>query len=316
LKTIRISLYASVFSLSFSFVPHAHASLHIHTWQTTHLNTMSPEELQLTANFLYLSYAASLAELKVRQFSIPLTRLHQSIKQNVIAYQDCSQELATIKTLLDRLGFVVGTRTIYAETLKVFNQYYNEHANQAVDAALENVQLDAQEQLRVWADEQKEQTSVQLKNFSDAISKNIPQLQGAAELHTIMSKGKFPQEWQLTEENVPFTSILILDTILKSNHKLLTIIHEITNSLNESTDYAEHIITIGAEIYKNYYMTVRHVLLSPTIDKKYATTMFGMHDLLPDEYKTALPDADHVFEHMLQTAKLYTQAELLPKTIN
>ena len=277
---------------------------------------MSPEELQLIANFLYLSYATSLAELKVRQFSVPLTRLHQSIKKNIIAYQDCSQELATIKTLLDRLGFVVGTRTIYAETLKVFNQYYNEYANATIDAALESVQLDAQEQLRVWADEQKEQTGIQLKKLSEAITHHIPQLQGAAELHHIMSKGNLPHEWPIPQENVPFTSILILDTILKSNHKLQTIIDEITNSLNETTDYAEHIITIGAEIYKNYYMTVRHILLSPTIDKKYATTMFGMHDLLPDEYKTTLPDADHVFEHMLQTAKLYTQAELLPKTIN
>ncbi|HLJ31321.1 MAG TPA: hypothetical protein VKU36_02700 [Candidatus Babeliales bacterium] len=316
MKTIRIFLLLSVFSLSFSVTTYLHASLNIRTWQTTHLNTMSPEELQLIANFLYLSYAASLAELKVRQFSIPLSRLHQSIKQNVTTYQDCSQELATIKTLLDRLGFVVGTRTIYAETLKVFNQYYNEHATQLVDAALEGVQLDAQEQLRVWADEQKEQTSTQLKKISETISTNVPQLQGAAELHNIMSKGKLPQEWQLTEENVPFTSILILDTILKSNHKLQIIIDDITNSLNETTDYAEHIITIGADIYKSYYMTVRHILLSPTVDKKYATTMFGMHDLLPDEYKTALPDADHVFEHMLQTAKLYTQAELLPKTIN
>ena len=41
--------------------------------------------------------------------------------------------------------------------------------------------------------------------------------------------------------------------------------------------------------------------------------MFSMHDLLPEEYKTILPEAHRVFEHMLQTTKLYTQSEVLQK---
>jgi len=306
LATIRIFLL-SIFSLLCFLSTQTQSSSSFHHWQTTCLNNMSPDELQFTANFLYISYAVAVAELKVRQFSTPLSRLLQTIKTNIASYQDCSEELAMLKTLLDRLLFVVGTRTIYAEMLKVCTHYYNEHTNQAIIKALESIQLDARNQLRLWADQQKEPTNAQLKKMAETISNNIPQLQGASELQQMMSKGILPLE--MPKENEPFISIIILDTILKSNHQLQTVLDEITNSLNETTDYAEQIITIGADIYKNYYMTARHMLMSPTIDKQYTTTMFSMHDLLPNEYKTMLPDADHVFEHMLQTTKLYTQAE-------
>jgi len=312
MATIRIFLLSSVFSLFFSSL-HADNSQpdYLYRWQTTYLNNMSPDELQLTANFLYLSYAVALAELKVRQFSTPLCKLHQSIRTKIINYQNCSDDLAMLKTLLDRLSYVNGARTIYIEMLNTCTQYYNQHVTEAMNTALTSIQLDAQIKLQKWADEKNNQTGDQLKKFSEVITNNVAQLQGASELQQIMSKGILP--FEIAKENEANKSILIIDAVLKSNHKLLDVIDTIISTLNETTDYAEQIIIAGAEIYKNYYITIHNLITSSANNKKYATTMFGMHDVLPEEYITILPDANHVFEYMLQTTKLYTQTEFLQK---
>lgn len=312
MATIRILLLSSLFSLfSLSIIANNSQQDYLHNWQVTYVSTMSPQELQLTANFLYLSYAVALAELKVRQFSTPLSRLHQSIRTKVTTYQNCSDDLAMLKTLLDRLSYVNGARIIYIEMLNVCTQYYNQHTTEKINAALTSIQLDAQATLQQWANNRTNQTGIQLKKFSETIATNLPQLHGAAELQQMMSKGTLPIE--ITKENEANKSIMVIDTILKSNHKLLDIIDDIVDTLNETTDYAEQIIWAGSEIYKNYYVTIHNIITSPAFNKKYATNMFSMHDLLPEEYKTVLPEAHRVFEHMLQTTKLYTQSEVLQK---
>ena len=71
------------------------------------------------------------------------------------------------------------------------------------------------------------------------------------------------------------------------------------------------LILSATDIYKQHYEALYTYISSPTFDQAYACTLFGMNDLLPDEYKTSLPHPDHVFEHVLQTIKLYTQIELI-----
>jgi len=279
---------------------------------------MSPQELQFTANFLYLSYAIALVELKVRQFTTPIARLNQSIRTKLATYKNATDDLAMLKTLIERLNYVTGARSIYIETLTVcVNDHNNKkgghmidniHA-QLIDAALASIQQDAQTKLRSWADEKINETANQLKKSSEAISATSQNFQGIAQLHKIMSEGLLPVE--LSKEDECNRSIIIFDTIIRNNHELLTIAENAIDVLNETSDSASQIITAGAEIYKEYYTTTYNMITLPSFDKRYATTLFGMHDVLPDEYKSLLPHPDKVFEHMLQTTKLYTQTELL-----
>lgn len=278
-------------------------------WQTTYLNKMSPQELQFTANFLYLSYAIALVELKVRQFTTPIARLNQSIRTKIATYQTTTDDLAMLKTLIERLNYVTGARSIYIETLTVCTKYYSENMAAAISAALAGIQQDAQTKLRSWANENLNETANQLKKSSDAISTTAQHFQGISKFHKGMSEGILPVE--LSKEDEPNRSVIIFDTIIRNNHELLTIAENVIDILNETSDKASQIITAGAEIYKEYYTTTYNMTMLPTFDKRYATTMFGMHDVLPDEYKSLLPHPDKVFEHMLQTTKLYTQTELL-----
>lgn len=279
----------------------------LHAWQTSYLNHMSPQELQMTANIIYLLYANSIIEEKIRQFFTPMARLNQSIRANIDAYQDPTKDLATLKTLIERLSLVTGTRTIYNQTLSTCITHYNQNTVQMIDAALAVLQLDAQTKLRTWADDKSDETAQQLKKSSETIANNIQHFQGISRLHMGMSEGQMPIE--ISEEDIENTSLIVLSIILKNNPELFNVTEEVINILNETSDHAAQIIQAGIEIYKEYYAILYDMITSPSFDQRYATTLFSMYGLLPEEYISTLPSPDHVFEHMLQTTKLYTQTE-------
>ena len=278
-------------------------------WHTTYLNIMTQEELQFTANFLYLSYAVALVESKIRQFNTPILHLNQSIRLNIANNQTTTEDLATLKTLLERLSFVAGTRTIYIETYNTCQKQYEQYTTPTIQAALENIQESAQIKLRAWADKKISSTTDKLKQTHTDIGQSLQYLAAISNTYDDLSKGNLPIE--VTPENEENRSLMLLNLILSSTPQLITITENLANTFNETSDDAAEIITAGAEIYKQYYSVIHYLMMSPTFDKQYAKTMFGMHDILPDEYKTMLPEVNSVFSHMLETTKLYTQAEVV-----
>jgi len=297
------SLFIVCTSLSSSEDTHDESVLE---WQQTYLTAMSPEQLQFTANFLYLSCAIAIAEIKIRQFITPLSRLNHAIKTKVITYKDATEDIAMLKTLLDRLSYVAGARTIYMETLNVCIKYHN---NQLVDSALGCIQHDAQKKLSAWAYEMLDETNARLAKSSENFSLTSQYFQSVSQLYKNMSKGILPIK--LPKEQEQHKLIIIFDAIMRNNNELLMLAEQGIDTINETSDYAAKLISAGAEIYKQYYNIIYEMIMTSTFDKRYATTMFSMHDVLPEEYKSLLPDPHHVFEHMLQTTKLYTQTELL-----
>ena len=279
----------------------------LQAWKVSYLDQMTVQELQTIANIIHLLHANSVIELKVRQFSTPIARLNQAVREAIATYKNPAQDLATLKTLVERLSFVAATRTIYNQTLTTCVTHYNQKTVPMIDAALAALQLDAQTTLRRWAHEKSAETARCLKKSSDDVHDSIQHFQGASQLHKGMSEGMLPVE--IPQEEKENKSLLVLSIILKNNPELYTVTENIINALNTTSDHATQIIEAGVEIYEEYYMMVYNVLMAKSVDKKHATTQFGMYDLLPEEYKSLLPDADHTFEHMLQTTKLYTQSE-------
>lgn len=290
----------------------------VQEWQNNYLTLMSPEQLQFTANFLYLSYAVAIGESKVRQFITPLSRLNHAIRTKIITYQNATDDLAMLKTLLDRLSYVAGARSIYLETLKICSQYHGRKKlncffgtpnTQLIDAALENIQQAAQKKLIAWTNEMLADTNIQLEKSSTVMSSTSNYFQGMSTFYKNLSEGALPINLPKNQETNK--AIIIFDAIIKNNNELLMLAEQGIDAINETSDHVAQLITAGAEIYKQYYTVVYNMIASPAFDARYATTMFGMHDMLPEEYASALPHPDHVFEHMLQTTKLYTQTELL-----
>ena len=299
--------FSSAFSISISNVTIS-TDHHIEEWQS-YLDRMTPQELQITANIIFLLSATSVSEQIISQFTTPIARLHQTIRTKIATYQNPTEELTTLKTLLDRLSYVVGARTIYSQTLNTCLASYGKQPVQIIEDAILSIQLYAQTTLRAWAHSKADETSQQLKKCSDLIIDRIQEFHGVSLLHKGMSDGQLPIK--IPSEEEVNKSLIILSIILKNNLELLTVTEDVVNALNETTDHAAQIIQVGVEIYKEYYRAIYKKLMSPSCDKKYATTLFSMYDVLPDEYRSLLPDPDHIFEHMLQTVKLYTQTEFL-----
>jgi hypothetical protein len=283
---------------------------YIQSWKTTYVNQLSIQEKQILANILHLLHANAIVESKIRQFPTPISRLNQAIRTNIDQYKCSTEDIAMLKTLIDRLSIVVGTREIYNQTLHTCFNHYNQNNIPLIDAALEGIQRYAQAILRDWANQKKPQTQALLKKSSDAIRGTVQHFQGVSNLHKVMSEGQLPLE--IAPEDEINKSLLVLSIITQNNPELLAVTENVVHTLNETSDHAAQIIRVGEEIYKQFYIVLYDILMSPTHDQQYATTMFSMHDRLPDEYKSALPHPNHVFEHMLQTAKMYTQTEFSP----
>lgn len=303
--------FISSLFLSVSFLSITANSLidseYLQAWKSSYLDHMTLQEKQMLANIIHLLHANSIIEFKIRQFATPIARLNQSIRTNIDQYKNVTEDIAILKTLIERLSFVVSTRTIYNETLTTGVTHYNKNPIPMIESALTSLQLYAQTILRNWANARVEETNAQLRKSSDNIGDTIQHFQGVSNLHKAMNEGKLPI--QVAAEDEENKSLLVLSIILKNNPELFAVTENVVNSLNETTDHAAQIILVGAEIYKQFYTTLYDILMSPTCNKQYATTLFSMHDVLPDEYKSLLPDPDHVFEHMLQTTKMYTQTE-------
>jgi hypothetical protein len=282
-------------------------SEYLQAWKASYLDHMTLAEKQMLANIIHLLHANSIIEFKIRQFSTPIAQLNQTIRTNIDQYKNVTEEIAMLKTLLDRLYFVVNTRTIYNQILSTSVAHYNKNTSPMIDSALTNLQLCAQNILRNWTNERTATTCAQLKKSSDNIANTIQHFQGISNLHKAMSEGNLPI--QINPEDEENKALLILSIIVKNNPELLIVTENVVNALNETSDHAAQIVLIGAEIYKQFYTILYDILMSPICEQRYMTTLFSMHDVLPDEYKSLLPDPNHVFEHMLQTTKMYTQTE-------
>jgi hypothetical protein len=279
-------------------------------WKRSYVDSMSAPEKQMLANILLSLFCNAIAEQKTRQFSTPIARLNQAIRIKIGQYSNPDDDIAMLKTLLERLSFVANTRTIYLQTYNTCAIHYNKNIIPLIEQAVEGLQLYAQDILRNWANEKTDETHVILRKSSDIIGDTVQHFQGISRLHRGMSDGALPI--QIGPEDEANKSLIPLHIILNNNPELYSVNDTLVNALNETTDHATQVVHAGMEIYKQFYTILYNDLTSPSCDQRYATTLFSMHGLLPEEYISFLPHPDHVFEHMLQTTKLYTQTEFLP----
>lgn len=282
---------------------------YLFAWKSAYVDPMSAPEKQMFANILLSLLCNGIAEEKTRQFSTPIARLNQTIRTKIEQHANPADDIAMLKTLLERLSFVANTRIICLQTYNTCATHYNKNTIPVIERAIESLQAYAQTLLRNWAREKTNETYEVLKKNADTVAQTAQHLHALSGLHQGMSEGNLPIEIDpQDEENIP---LFPLHIILNNNPGVYSVSDTIVNTLNETTDHAAQVIHVGVEIFKQFYTILYNDLISSS-DQQYATTLFSMHDLLSEEYISLLPHPDRVFEHMLQTTKLYTQTEVLP----
>lgn len=279
----------------------------IQTWKSSYVDRMSSSEKQLFAIIMHLLHANAIVEHKIRQFSTPIARLNQSIRTNIDQYKSITEDATMLRTLIDRLSFVVSTRTIYNEMLNRCLEYYNNNRSPLIDAALGDLQLYAQITLRSWINEKDSETASHLKKSSENIQNTLQHFQGVSHLHKTMSEGNLPIE--ISREDEENKSLIILSILLEKNPETLTATDFVINSLNEISDYAAQIIPRSIQIYKELYTVIYEELASCEVDRHYASMLFNTPNNIPNEHRILLPEPHHTFEYMLQTVKAHIQTE-------
>lgn len=309
LFTKKAIVYLLLFYMPVTLVGSQNAdSDFIQTWKITYIDGISLSEKQLLANMIYLVYANAIIEYKISQFSTPIARLHQSIRNNVTQYKNIIEDATMLKTLLERLVFLVNARTIYHQMLDACLTYYSAHTTHSMSIALESLELYAQTILRSLGNEKSKETALQLKKSSTDIQNTLHYFQEISQVYKEMSEDKLPIP--LSSENEQNKSLIMLSIPLKNNLEALNVIDMATNSLNKISDYSWQIISGGIQIYKEFYTILYNTLMATQYDKSYMTGLFSVSGIMPNEHRSLLPHPDGIFEHVLQTAKTYIKEEL------
>jgi hypothetical protein len=292
--------------LSHTPMDRAHAQ-HLNSWKTSYVDKMSVPERQMCANIVLAMLSLAIIEGKTQQFTTPIARINQDIRVKIDQIVNPTDDIAMLKTLLERLSFVISTRTIYTHIMSICLQHYNQNPTTVISEALQNLQEYAQAELRNWADENIGAINESLRKCAENSTHSMKYFEQASAIQRTMSNGILPMA--INPDENPNRSLMTVSIILRDNPGLVALSESMINSFNHTSDQAAQIIHTGTNLYKQFYTVLYHSLQE---DQPYATTLFSMHGLLPDEYKSLLPEPDHVFEHMLQTTKLYTQSEFLP----
>jgi hypothetical protein len=283
---------------------------HAQQWADNLTHNLTPTEIQLTANIVYLLHTNALIDMKIRQFVIPITKLNQAIRSNIINYKNTANELAILKTLLERLSHIIGARTIYNQKLQTGLTYYNKNNNGQLTTYLENLQLYGQQALNDYAESNRAEMSQKLLSSAEILEAHVPTLQAIANLHKGLAENSFLDYFKNNDATKNIIALATLDELLNNNMVATKNAENVLNTLDASTEYALKLISSANDIYKQHYAALYAHISSDKFDQTYAVTLFGMNDILPDEYKSLLPHPDHIFEHVLQTIKLYTKIEI------
>jgi hypothetical protein len=267
IKRLSVLACISAVLLNHSSILYAHDDT-IHGWEQSYLNRMTAQELQVTTNYFYLVLSTVFLEWQIRQFPTAIAKLNQSIRDKIAAYENPAQDIAILRTLLERLSYVVSARTIYIQTLTTCATHFNnnpEQFTQLVQTALLAFQTDSQQRLADWADEKSPQTAEILKKSSDFIGNHMLYLQNIGALHKGMSEGKLPLE--VTPDGIDKKSLIAIYLMLQQHQELIAVAEGLVNIVNESHDYASQLLAMTVTIYKDYYTALYNRITSPILDR-------------------------------------------------
>jgi hypothetical protein len=270
-------------------------------WVSLYAQQMNPEELQITANFLYILYANALIDTEIQKYYVPLARLSQIARNNLSDISNPNHELNQLGALTEKLSLLIKTRLLYTELLGACFNQINQNKIDIVNNALKTLQTHASDMLYEWANKNNKEFAHDLEKTAKVLADCEQSIHFASDLHKGLSNGILP--YVVEEKDKP---LAIVNVILQTSPTFMHTADTATNALNTISNRAMETICFGAEIYKDYYKTLYTLLMENFSDTEYTTTLFDKYGL-SKEYNSLLPDTDHILEHLLETTKLAIQ---------
>lgn len=275
-------------------------SQHARNWGNQCIQKMTPRELQLTANLLYLIYVNGLLDTQIQHCFYPLSKLTRTIRNNLMGPSDTNQELFQLRVLVDNITYLNSLRTLYTQMLHSYWEYYEKNKENNMDQAIHTVQSYASEFLSDWVYQYRDTTNILLKELSDTLIESSQYLCVAGRFYKGLSENDYPFLIEKEEEK-PFA---IFEALLKNEPHATLAIDKAQNTLITTIDHAMNIICLSTHIYKEYYEALRTMMVSH-VDSSYTTIVWDAYGMPIPHYEILLPHADHIVEHLHEITKLF-----------
>ena len=290
----------------------------ISQWIDQHISKMTPEQVQLTANFAYLLYAGALFECAVRTHIPAITTSTTMFTQKLYVNQDALYELAITQALIANLKVAAYGRQLMYETLDQAYQYLDTHEQdeemQNVLLALESLQLHGQNILRLHAHDKTETINQDISNLCNTLK----ELKQFLPIATDICKNLL-------------NDMLLSD--IDDNNKTLVKIDKLSNIAQKITQQNSHTIcaanrfethitqlaNTGKDLYAAYYQAIYQYMQTNNIDTQYQFLMFYPKGIIIPEFRTKILDSPkQLTDNVSKLAIINTNTNVIHKerTIN
>ena len=300
--------------LSVTFDKNNEIEQQIATWTDQYLAQMSPSQLQLTANFIYLLYTCNLLEYAVRIRIPVIINQIQHIEQKLRSNHNALNELATVQILATQLKHTSHIRQLMYATFAHAQEYFacaqeyldgNKRSQEfhLINNALEFLQLHGQHMLRLHADTHEEQLNndiAELENTLDQLKQFSPV---AASMCRDLHDNTIPFDVEPKNKNLAKIDI--------ASHLCINIDKQIWHTIDSTNRLYNHLIQltgVGKSLYTAYYRAIYSFLQTHHIDKAYQYVMFCPQGLLVPEFRTELlASPERIVENLIKLDHINNQ---------
>ncbi len=238
-------------------------------WANTH-QSLDPLSLQIMGNFLYFSYKQTILDEQVCRQSATLIRLLKKTMHLIGKYENPKGATSLLSYTLHQFSTASCARYNIYMSWKHCSAYLEEHANETVQAALEQIQQHGEQFLATYAYEHRkkiDQSIQQTQSALEAEQNNIQQ-----------SLNALRESLQSIDTTFNNASLIMLDVALKTCNQEECTSWNILNSTHSMRMHQLKILTASKEFFFTYYAALYKILEQR--DEQYQMILFSPRGLL------------------------------------
>ena len=301
-KLLTLSLFMCFSHAVFSSIGHpvlsaekiAGIEQHAQRWINEQIIGMEPEDIQLTANLLYLLYAGSVIEYTVRSVLPTFISHAWNIRKEIDNYHTCTSEFKTFGTTANNLRMWSNMRHTILQNLQVCETYIDKQASEAVQCACEHIKNEGKQQLCRYATKNKQTLHQDIQNTL----KRYHDIGEFVRTAGNMLNG-LCSDYPLTT-NEQFKTIKQIESASRVADQSVQYAATINEASTHITHHMLELIQVSTIIYVSYYKALCE-FMQQNVEPNFITCMVTPEGIIPKSLRTELlPHPEKIVRNFIQ----------------
>ena len=245
-------------------------------WAEEH-QSLDPFSLQLMGNFLYFSYKQTILDELVCRQSATVAKLLKKTMHHLETYRNPKGATTLLAYTIHQFSTSSCARYDIYMSWKHCSAYLEEHGNETVQTALEQIQRHGKQLISAYA-----------YDHRDAIDQSIQQTESALEIEqTNIKKSLNALRESLGSVDPEFNNaeLIILDFALKTCNQVGQCSWNMLNDAQEMRKHQQEILTVSKELFFAYYKALYKCL--DECDEQYQMILFSPRGFLTKRDQTS-----------------------------